>query len=115
MQSTPVTHATHPARLSIRGLQSAHAGPVELDLGGGECVAIVGESGSGKSVLLRMSADLVPNDGSVLLDGAARETWPAPRWRSMVVFQAAEPAWWEASGATINSQALPAHMVALRR
>lgn len=82
-------------RLALRALRSAHAGPVDLDLARGECLAIVGESGSGKSVLLRMIADLIPNDGAVLLDGVARATWAAPAWRSMVVYQAAEPAWWE--------------------
>jgi ABC-type iron transport system FetAB ATPase subunit len=89
--------ARQAPRLGVRQLQSAHAGPVTFELGHGECIAIVGESGSGKSVLLRMIADLIPNDGGVLLDGAARETWPAPVWRAMVVYQAAEPAWWEPS------------------
>jgi ABC-type iron transport system FetAB ATPase subunit len=65
--------------------------------GRGECIAIVGESGSGKSVLLRMIADLIPNEGTVLLDGAQRASWTAPAWRSMVVYQAAEPAWWDAT------------------
>jgi ABC-type iron transport system FetAB ATPase subunit len=83
-------------RLSIRDLQSAHAGPVSLEPAGGECVAIVGESGSGKSVLLRMIADLDPNSGTVLLDGIDREQWAAPEWRSKVIYQPAEPAWWEA-------------------
>ena len=86
-------------RLSIRGLESKHAGPVSFDLGAGECLAIVGESGSGKSVLLRMIADLDPNEGTVLLDGAARASWPAPAWRAMAVYQAAEPAWWEPTAA----------------
>ncbi|TQK01163.1 ABC transporter family protein [Pseudoduganella lurida] len=84
-------------RLALRALCSAHAGPVDLDLGRGECIAIVGESGSGKSVLLRMIADLIPNEGTVLLDGAQRASWTAPAWRSMVVYQAAEPAWWDAT------------------
>ena len=82
-------------RLAIRQLQSSHAGPISLDVAAGECVAIVGESGSGKSVFLRMIADLDPCSGEVLLDGTARETWPASTWRSMVVYQPAEPAWWE--------------------
>lgn len=82
--------------LEIRQLKSFHAGPISLDVARGECVAIVGESGSGKSVFLRMIADLDPCcGGKVILDGNARETWPASTWRSMVIYQPAEPAWWE--------------------
>ena len=55
----------------------------------------MGASGSGKSVFLRMVADLDPCTGEVLLDGIARETWPAPAWRSTVLYQSAEPAWWQ--------------------
>jgi ABC-type iron transport system FetAB ATPase subunit len=96
-------------RLAIRGLASSHAGPVSFDLGAGECLAIVGESGSGKSVLLRMIADLDPNEGAVLLDGVGRESWPAPAWRATVVYQAAEPAWWEPTAAAhLKPDALPA-------
>lgn len=82
-------------RLSLRNLQSSHAGPITLTLAAGECVALVGASGTGKSVCLRMIADLDPCDGEVLLDGVSRATWRAPHWRSMVVYQPAEPAWWE--------------------
>lgn len=82
-------------RLAVRQLQSSYAGPISLDLAAGECVAIVGESGSGKSVFMRMIADLDPCLGEVMLDGVARETWPASIWRSMVIYQPAEPAWWE--------------------
>ncbi len=84
-------------RLQVRELQSAHAGPISLDVTVGECVAIVGASGSGKSVLLRMIADLDPHGGEVCLDGHPCEKWPAPQWRRMVVYQAAEPAWWEST------------------
>jgi ABC-type glutathione transport system ATPase component len=87
------------ARLVIRNLRSFHAGPVSLDLGAGECVAVVGESGSGKSVFLRMICDLDPCGGEVWLDGVDRQTCSASLWRSMVVYQAAEPAWWEPTAA----------------
>jgi ABC-type multidrug transport system ATPase subunit len=63
----------------------------------GECVAVQGPSGAGKSVLLRMLADLDPHEGEALLDGQTSASMPAPRWRAAVVYQAAEPAWWEAS------------------
>jgi ABC-type multidrug transport system ATPase subunit len=86
-------------RLRIRELRSAHAGPVSFDVASGECVAILGASGSGKSVLLRMIADLDPNTGVVSLDDRIRESWSAPEWRRKVVYQAAEPAWWEATAA----------------
>jgi ABC-type iron transport system FetAB ATPase subunit len=85
------------AELSVRGLRSRFGGPFSFDLHAGECVAIQGPSGAGKSVLLRMLADLDPHEGEVLLDGRAADAMPAPEWRSRVVYQAAEPAWWEAT------------------
>jgi ABC-type iron transport system FetAB ATPase subunit len=84
-------------RLAVRGLRSRFGGPFDFALRAGECVAIQGPSGAGKSVLLRMLADLDPHEGEVLLDGQASSAMPAPAWRSKVVYQAAEPAWWEAS------------------
>lgn len=88
-----------PPRLRIRELRSPYAGPFSLDLAGGECVAILGASGSGKTVFLRMIADLDPSSGIVLLGGAQRESWAAPAWRRKVIYQAAEPAWWETTAA----------------
>jgi ABC-type iron transport system FetAB ATPase subunit len=84
-----------PVRLSVRGLRSPHGGPFSFDLHAGECVAIQGPSGAGKSVLLRMLADLDPHEGEAVLDGRAAHAMPAPEWRARVVYQAAEPAWWE--------------------
>lgn len=81
----------------MRGLRSRFGGPLDFDLQAGECVAIQGPSGAGKSVLLRMLADLDPHEGEVLLDGQSNSAMPAPAWRAKVVYQAAEPAWWEAS------------------
>lgn len=82
-------------RLRIFNLRSAHAGPYTLDMRGGECIAITGPSGSGKTIFLRMLADLDPNQGGISLDGKAREEWSAPQWRRSVMYQAAEPAWWQ--------------------
>jgi ABC-type iron transport system FetAB ATPase subunit len=80
--------------LLLRGLRSHLAGPFDLALAGGECVAVTGPSGAGKSLLLRMIADLDPNEGEVLLDGRSRQDWPAPAWRQAVVYNAAEAGWW---------------------
>ncbi|MES2073439.1 MAG: ATP-binding cassette domain-containing protein [Pseudomonadota bacterium] len=91
--------------LRIQALQSSHGGPFSLDLVAGECVAILGASGSGKSVLLRMVADLDPHAGKVYLGNDARDGMPAPEWRRKVVYQAAEPAWWEPTAAAHFSDA----------
>lgn len=78
----------------MRGLKSRLAGPFDLALAAGECVAITGPSGAGKSLLLRMLADLDPGEGEVLLNGKPREHWSGPEWRRRVVYCAAEPGWW---------------------
>ena len=80
--------------IRIVNLRSHLAGPFELELDAGECLAITGPSGSGKSLFLRMVADLDPNQGEVFLDGVERRTLPAPAWRRKVVYSAAEPGWW---------------------
>ncbi|WP_394779939.1 ATP-binding cassette domain-containing protein [Undibacterium sp.] len=96
---TPAAPAQAGALLHIHGLQSSHGGPFSLELAAGECVAVLGASGSGKSVMLRMVADLDPHAGEVYLDGVARSSMPASEWRRQVVYQAAEPAWWEPTAA----------------
>ena len=80
--------------LVARGLRSRLAGPFDLDLQTGTCLAITGPSGSGKSLLLRMVADLDPHDGEAWLSGTARTSIAAPRWRTKVTLAAAEPGWW---------------------
>lgn len=82
------------AGLRARGLRHAHAGPFDLDLPPGTCLAITGPSGSGKSLLLRMVADLDPHDGEAWLDGVGRSTLSGPDWRRRVVYAPAEPGWW---------------------
>jgi ABC-type iron transport system FetAB ATPase subunit len=82
------------ARLRIANLRSRIAGPFELAVEAGECIAITGPSGSGKSLLLRMIADLDPNEGEALLDERDRHRFHAPEWRRHVVYSAAEPGWW---------------------
>ncbi|MBE7941804.1 MULTISPECIES: ABC transporter ATP-binding protein [Ramlibacter] len=80
--------------LELRGLRRLGVGPVDLRLAPGECVAIQGRSGAGKSVLLRMVADLDPHEGEALLDGQACSAMPAPQWRRLVSYVAADPGWW---------------------
>lgn len=60
----------------------------------GECITLTGPSGAGKSLMLRMIADLDPNEGEVRLDGRERRGMAAPEWRRHVVYNAAEPGWW---------------------
>jgi ABC-type multidrug transport system ATPase subunit len=69
--------------------------PIDFVLRPGECVSVAGKSGAGKSVLLRMIADLDPHEGDAALDGAACSGMPAPKWRRMVTYVAAESGWWD--------------------
>jgi ABC-type iron transport system FetAB ATPase subunit len=88
-------HPTPPdARLRTVGLRSALAGPFDIAVAAGECIAITGASGSGKSLLLRLIADLDPGEGEVFLDGIARSSIAAPAWRREVAYVAAESGWW---------------------
>lgn len=67
---------------------------ISLSIGGGEGRAIVGPSGSGKTSLFRAIADLDPNEGTVRLGGALRESFSPGEWRRRVAYVPAEPAWW---------------------
>lgn len=80
--------------LVVESLSRPNLHPVSFTLAMGECVVVRGHSGSGKSLLLRALADLDPSDGRVSLDGAARESMPAPHWRRLVGYLPAEPGWW---------------------
>jgi putative ABC transport system ATP-binding protein len=80
--------------LRIAGLRSPLAGPFDLAIEAGECIAITGASGSGKSLFLRMISDLDPCEGDVFLDDRSRRNMPAPEWRRQVVYNPAEPGWW---------------------
>jgi phosphate-transporting ATPase len=108
--------------LQVRTLTRPGLEPVDLDLAGGEALAVLGPSGSGKTLLLRAIADLDPNQGSVSLDGVSRESVSAPAWRRKVTYLAAEPGWWsdrvadhfpdpEAGRALLPALALPATMM----
>ena len=80
--------------LAVHGLRAPGVALDRFELAAGACVAVRGPSGAGKTLLLRALADLDPNRGEVTLDGAARNAMPAPRWRRLVTYLAAEPAWW---------------------
>ncbi len=83
--------------LEIRALHRLGVGPIDLRLADGSCLSLAGRSGSGKSVLLRMIADLDPHEGDAVLDGRACSGMPAPAWRRMVTYVAAESGWWDDS------------------
>ena len=80
--------------LKIRHLTRPGIEPVDLELAKGQCTALSGPSGAGKSILMRVSADLDPNEGEVSLNGRSRESIPAPSWRRQVVYVPAEAGWW---------------------
>lgn len=84
---------THTALLSVQSLSRLNVS-ASFELRSGECVALQGASGSGKTVLMRAIADLDPNKGTIRLEGALRESMPAPLWRRQVTYLAAEPGWW---------------------
>lgn len=44
--------------------------------------------------MLRAIADLDPSDGTVSLDGIARDEMPAYEWRRRVTYVAADSGWW---------------------
>lgn len=80
--------------LRIENLKIGGLPPLSFELVDGECLSVEGPSGAGKSRLLRAIADLDPAPGQVFLDGAERREMPAPEWRKLVRYVAAEPAWW---------------------
>ena len=80
--------------LRVDNLRLAPLPPLSFEIAEGECLAVEGASGSGKTRLLRALADLDPVEGLVFLDGAERDEVPAPQWRQLVRYVAAEPGWW---------------------
>ena len=67
-------------RLRLAGLHSPLAGPFDLSVAAGECVAVAGPSGSGKSLLLRMIADLEPELFKQAIELAQGNQAKAARW-----------------------------------
>ncbi len=80
--------------LRVENLKVGSLPPVSFTVSDGECLAVEAPSGTGKTRLLRAIADLEPADGIVLVDGLLRDETPAPRWRRLVRYVCAEPAWW---------------------
>lgn len=70
------TSARMTIRLAVRGLLVVRgperiAGPLDIDLAGGEALVVTGENGAGKSTLLRTLAGLLPaGGGTIAVDGA---------------------------------------------
>jgi ABC-type multidrug transport system ATPase subunit len=80
--------------LHVENLRSSLAGPFSFHVDTGECLAITGPSGAGKTLLLRMLADLDPNEGEVTLDDAPRQGVDAAAWRRRVGLVPARCGWW---------------------
>lgn len=78
----------------IKDLYYQHCGPIDIEIAGGECVAVSGASGSGKSLLLRALADLDEHRGDVTLDDVSMNDLEAPEWRQKVALLPAESQWW---------------------
>lgn len=83
-----------PPRLQVSGICSSVVAPISFDLPVGQCLSVSGPSGAGKTRLLRLLADLDEGGGEVYLDGVPRSAYPAPDWRTRVLYQGAESAWW---------------------
>jgi ABC-type multidrug transport system ATPase subunit len=80
--------------LKVDHLRVGALSPVSFALAAGQCLFVSGASGSGKTRLLRALADLDPAEGTIMLEGAERSEMPAPEWRRLVRYVAAEPGWW---------------------
>lgn len=80
--------------LRIEQLRNTWAGPFDMSIDRGTCLAITGASGSGKSVFLRMLADMDAAEGKVFLGDDDRTLMPAPQWRQKVMLVPAQAGWW---------------------
>ncbi|RZK91555.1 MAG: heme ABC exporter ATP-binding protein CcmA [Methylobacterium sp.] len=72
-------------RLVVRGLLAQRAsqriaGPLDIELSGGEALVVTGENGAGKSTLLRTLAGLLPSGGGTIgIEGATGPDGEAAR------------------------------------
>ncbi|GAB2578326.1 ATP-binding cassette domain-containing protein [Microlunatus antarcticus] len=85
-ERAPVALVGQDLRVSRGGVEILRG--VDLTVHGGERLALTGPSGSGKTVLLSVLSGLVlPQSGTVLLDGRPLAQEPSLRRRLGVVFQ----------------------------
>ena len=84
------------SRLRIVSLSNHLLGPINLNVGAGECVCVSGPSGVGKTLLLRAIADLDAHTGRVFLGNAECAGVSGPEWRRRVGLLPAESQWWHA-------------------
>ncbi|MEY8098488.1 ATP-binding cassette domain-containing protein [Falsihalocynthiibacter sp. S25ZX9] len=70
--------------LEVQNLRTLNGSCVTFRVSAGQCVALTGPSGSGKSLVLRAIADLDQAEGSVVLNGRAREAYQPTVWRQLV-------------------------------
>lgn len=68
--------------------------PVDIVLEQGDICMLSGLSGSGKSQFLKALADLIEHSGKVALAGDLQLNTSPEKWRSQVMYFAAETAWW---------------------
>lgn len=87
--------------LRVERLKVGNLPPLSFEVANGECLGVEGPSGSGKTRLLRAIADLDDVPGHIRVDGIELRETPAPQWRRMVRYCAAEPAWWTDTAGTV--------------
>lgn len=80
--------------LQVQALSAGVVQSVSFHVGAGERLMIAGPSGCGKSCLLKGIADLIPNTGTVTMNGLDRASIPAPQWRRQIQLVLAENRWW---------------------
>ncbi len=82
------------ASLRLQHFKAPLLEPIDLEVGGGECVSLSGPSGCGKTRLLRAIADLDPHQGNAFLDASPQNSISGPTWRRQVGLLPAESFWW---------------------
>ena len=81
-------------QLTVQELCYYLLGPISLEVGGKERLALSGPSGAGKSLFLRALADLDVHQGEVRCDDREAESMPASEWRRQVGLLPASHSWW---------------------